>query len=189
MPSPREKILETVLKHINDGKRIGFIKTGMQPLDKFLKPFHCVIQGPPSRMGFMCVCLVLAMNLWNDYNRTGDRAFYRKYKQQKDLWFDSTIEPELMPLMQEKFDKMVRQGGKTANQSLDVYDLIKLQDALHEEQLFISEVNPTDRLFYCCFTGPIRANIICLLKEGESYYGVKDIGIFVSKCCNLSACC
>jgi len=60
-----------------------------------------------------------------------------------------------MPVMQEKFDKMVWQVGKTTSQSL-------------EEQLFIFEVNPTDHSFYCCFTGPIRVNIICLLKEGES---------------------
>ena len=176
-----------------DEKRIGFLKTGDKTVLDMLSPLRCAILSIPPEYGFALPGMEL-LRRWNIYNQTTLKEHFNDYTLLKDALrhprrkdVGQTLKLHQGPFLNNALGGIIYlQTYEKAGWS--IFDLMKLQNVLGDNQFLMVEVKPSDQSCHFLFAGPPRSNTLFILKEGSHFHGIKDPITFFSKYCD-SHCC
>jgi len=146
-----------------DGKRIGFLKTGIKPLWDLLSPLQCAFLSVPPHKGFTLPAMVEILQQWNLYNHTKLKEQYNNYKLLKDVLHNprrrSLGEQRKLRCGESLKDSLthiinLQTYVKQSQDDWNIFELMQLQELLPDNQLLIVEVKPPDHWCHFLFVGP-----------------------------------
>ena len=150
----------------NDGKRIGFLKTGDKPLREMLSPLQCSVLSVSPHKEFTLPAMLEILQQWNLYNRTKEHYINCKELKgvlhhlrqsrgkQRKLRCGESLKGSLVLLID------LHTRVKKSQEDWNFFELMEPQELLPGNQLLIVEVKPSDHLRHFLFVGPLAPDSI-----------------------------